>query len=116
MRAGLQLQRCLNHSGREAVARCPACGFYFCRECITEHDERILCASCLKKQKPQAEGPRRSFAPVWRTGAALFGVLTAWFFFYVIGRLVVATPTQFHEATVWKSKVEDEMQKQDTAP
>jgi hypothetical protein len=111
VRTGLQFQRCHNHTSREAVARCPSCGFYFCRECITEHDERILCASCLKKQTPQEERPRRSFASLLRVGVALCGFMTAWFFFYLIGRILVATPTQFHEATVWKSKVEDEIKK-----
>jgi hypothetical protein len=114
MSATLLQQRCLNHSEREAIARCPSCGFYFCRECITEHDERILCASCLKKQNTKTERPRRNFAPVLRTMAALCGLLTAWFFFYVVGRVLLATPTQFHEATLWKSKVEDEMQKGET--
>lgn len=111
MRTGLQQQRCLNHSTREAVARCPSCGFYFCRECITEHDERILCASCLKKEAVQAERPRRNFAPLLRAAAALCGVMIAWFFFYAVGRMLLATPTKFHEATVWKTKVEDEMEK-----
>ncbi len=111
MRTGLQQQRCHHHLGREAVARCPSCGFYFCRECITEHDERILCASCLRKQAVKAERPRRNFAPVGRTVVALCGLMTAWFFFYVIGRVLLATPTKFHEATVWKSKVEDEIEK-----
>ncbi|MBT8374528.1 MAG: rhomboid family protein, partial [Deltaproteobacteria bacterium] len=32
----LALQRCNNHGQREAVARCPKCRRYFCRECITE--------------------------------------------------------------------------------
>ena len=113
MSAGLQQQRCLNHAGREAIARCPECGFYFCRECITEHDERILCASCLKKLTPQVERPRRNFAPLARVLTALCGLMTAWFFFYIVGRLLLATPTQFHEATVWKEKVENEMQKED---
>lgn len=111
MRAGLQQQRCHNHMGREAVARCPSCGFYFCRECITEHDERILCASCLKKQTAKAERPRRNFAPLARVTVALCGLMTAWFFFYIVGRILLATPTQFHEAAVWKNKVEDEIQK-----
>jgi len=113
MRTGLQLQRCHNHAGREAVARCPSCGFYFCRECITEHDERILCASCLKKQTAREERPRRNFAPLARTGAALAGLFTAWLFFYHVGRGLLAIPTKFHEATVWKSKVQDEIEKED---
>jgi hypothetical protein len=110
--ATLQQQRCHNHLQREAVARCPSCGFYFCRECITEHDERILCAACLKRQAPPEERPRRNFAPLLRVGVALCGLMTAWFFFYVVGRILLATPTQFHEAAVWKSKVEDELQKE----
>jgi len=115
MRTGLQQQRCHNHVDREAVARCPSCGFYFCRECITEHDERLLCASCLKKQAARTERPPRNFAPAVRTAVALCGFVAAWFFFYAIGRLLLATPTQFHEATVWKSKVINEMDK-DQAP
>ena len=47
--AAVALQRCLHHGEREAIARCPECGSFFCRECITEHDERVLCASCLAK-------------------------------------------------------------------
>ena len=42
-------QRCFNHATREAVARCPECHHFFCRECITEHDDRVLCTGCLKK-------------------------------------------------------------------
>jgi hypothetical protein len=110
----LRLQVCLHHSEREAVARCPSCGFFFCRECITEHDERILCASCLKKQTAPVERPRRSLAPLARGMAALCGLMTAWFFFYLVGRALLATPTKFHEATLWKSAADDEMQKEDT--
>ena len=46
----LSQQRCFNHTSREAVARCPECGRFFCRECITEHDDRVLCAVCLGKK------------------------------------------------------------------
>lgn len=42
-------QRCFNHATREAVARCPECSQFFCRECITEHDDRVICSACLKK-------------------------------------------------------------------
>jgi hypothetical protein len=107
MTSTLRLQVCHNHSGREAIARCPSCGFFFCRECITEHDERILCASCLKRLSAPVERSRRSLAPLARGLAALSGVVTAWFFFYLIGRLLVATPTKFHEAALWKKKVEE---------
>ncbi len=42
-------RKCYNHASREAVARCPQCSNFFCRECITEHDDVIMCASCLEK-------------------------------------------------------------------
>jgi hypothetical protein len=108
----LRNQVCLNHPLREAIARCPSCGFFFCRECITEHDERILCASCLKRQTAPVERPKRSFAPFARASAAFCGLVVAWFFFYLIGRILLATPTQFHEGTVWKSAVEDAIDKE----
>ena len=100
-------QRCLHHSSREAVARCPECGQYFCRECITEHDDRVICSSCLRKLTATVEKKRRSFAPAWRTAAATTGVLIAWIFFFLVGRMLVNIPTKFHEGTVWQSAVED---------
>jgi len=54
----LAYQRCLNHTFREAVARCPECGHYFCRECITEHEDRVVCASCLRKLVESSAGGR----------------------------------------------------------
>jgi uncharacterized paraquat-inducible protein A len=50
---------CVNHPSREASARCPECKRYFCRECTTEHDSRILCASCLNRLTNKS-GPRRN--------------------------------------------------------
>jgi hypothetical protein len=106
--ASLRHQVCHNHAGREAIARCPSCGFYFCRECITEHDDRVLCASCLKKLTAPVERPRRNFAPLIRGTAAFCGLLVAWIFFYLAGRVLLATPTKFHEATLWREELENE--------
>ena len=55
-------QRCFNHAGREAVARCPECGQFFCRECITEHEDRVLCSACLKKLTRRPLARRFAFA------------------------------------------------------
>ena len=111
--AALLQQRCWHHGSREAIARCPECGRFFCRECITEHEERIVCASCLKQLTAQAQAPRRSFASLGRVLAAALGLLAAWLFFFLAGSLLVRTPSEFHEATLWKDKVEDELQKED---
>ena len=48
-------QRCFNHALREAAARCPGCGNFFCRECVTEHDDRVLCAACLETGKTKGK-------------------------------------------------------------
>ena len=94
-------QRCFNHATREAVARCPSCGQTFCRECITEHDDRVICAACLRKLTRVPLLQRRGFAGVIRGGQCLLGLLAAWFFFYVIGEILLALPSSFHEATLW---------------
>lgn len=104
----LAAQRCLNHALREAVARCPECRQFYCRECITEHDDRVICATCLKKlTRP---GFRERIRLAWLAGwtQALLGVLAGWLFFYLVGRVLLAIPSDFHEGTVWKQSVWDE--------
>ncbi len=100
--AVLVTQRCLHHPVREAVARCPECAQFFCRECITEHDDRVICSSCLKKLTTKTAAKRRSLAPFGRVIVAFTGLLVAWIFFFLIGRLLVNIPSSFHEGTVWE--------------
>ena len=95
-------QRCLHHPLREAAARCPECGQFYCRECITEHDDRVVCSSCLRKLTAKTETRRRSFAPAVRVSVAVFSFLLAWMFFFLVGRMIVSVPTSFHEGTVWE--------------
>ncbi|MFN7139481.1 MAG: rhomboid family protein, partial [Limisphaerales bacterium] len=58
----LTQQHCLNHFTREAAARCPECKQFFCRECITEHDDRVICAGCLRKLQQPTEEKKHHFA------------------------------------------------------
>jgi len=104
----LARQRCLNHLNREAVARCPECQRFFCRECVTEHEDRLICAACLKKLAKATTRRRFRFANLAGIGQCLLGVLTAWLFFYFLGRSLLAIPDSFHEGTLWKSKFMDE--------
>ncbi|HEX3870221.1 MAG TPA: hypothetical protein VHV77_07295, partial [Pirellulales bacterium] len=84
----LARERCFQHAGREAIARCPECGRYFCRECITEHEDRIICASCLhqlgQRQEETGRGVRWLPALLEATGAGL-GLVVAWISFYFLG-------------------------------
>ncbi len=93
-------QRCFNHARREAAARCPVCAKYYCRECIAEHDGRMICARCLKA----VEAPRRKgrfLSVMARTFQLLAGVLVLWLVFFLLGRALLTLPSSFHEGTVW---------------
>ena len=99
----LLTQRCLNHGTREAVARCPECAQFYCRECITEHEDRVICSACLKKTAKRPDAKKWRLALLVRPAAVLLGVLVALLFFYCVGRVLVAMPASFHEGTVWET-------------
>jgi hypothetical protein len=65
--SSLAAQRCFHHSLREAVARCPECRQFYCRECITEHEERVICATCLRRLS--AAPPARRVSLQWLLSA-----------------------------------------------
>jgi len=108
MMKDLANQRCFNHAQREAVARCPQCRGYFCRECITEHDNRVICAACLGKLARKSALPRRTLAGFGHALQCLLGIVVVWFFFYLIGEGLLSLPTSLHEGTLWKAKWWDE--------
>jgi hypothetical protein len=95
-------QHCLNHDTREAVAQCPECRHFFCRECVTEHDDRLLCASCLRKISKAGGSHRHPFRNLARAGMSLAGLLMASLFFYWLAQILLMIPTSFHDGTLWK--------------
>lgn len=95
--------QCFHHSDRESVARCPACRRSYCRECITEHEGRVLCARCLQQQLTPAEAPMRSLAWLVRPLAVASGLLAAWMLFYALGWIVLRMPSDVHEGTRWQA-------------
>jgi hypothetical protein len=100
---GLHHKVCLNHHEREAVARCPECGYFYCRECIAEHDDRVICAACLRKMLRPVER-KQSPAIRWllRTAAFGFSMLSGWLAFYCVGKILLSIPTSFHDGTLWR--------------
>lgn len=97
---GLVHQRCFHHAEREAAVRCLDCGRFYCRECVTEHGGRLICAACLRRVT-QGVHTRRSGVVVVRLGSFILAVLLVWGFFYTMGRVLLAIPSAFHEGTVW---------------
>jgi len=95
-------QRCFNHTAREAAARCPECGRFFCRECVTEHEDRVICATCLRKLAAGRErrGPRfEGLVFLFRLAA---GIMVLWLTFYCIGQFLLRLPSSFHEGALWR--------------
>lgn len=94
----------MRHAEREAVARCPSCGGFFCRECVVEHDGQLICSTCLalKAEKAKANSVPR-FAARLRENVALIGaLLLLWFAFYELGVVLLRIPPELHDGTLWK--------------
>ncbi len=103
----LHARRCVRHSTREAAVRCPACGEFFCRECVVEHAGKFLCASCLAKRS--ATGSKRRqvrWAAVRRVLRASAGAVMVWILFYWLGDLLLRVPLDVHDGTIWKKFAE----------
>ena len=103
----LTRQRCWLHPARPSAARCPSCTRFYCRECVTEHDGRLLCAACLRAKVaavPAAAARRwRAVARgLGRAGALLVSVGLLWGMFLLFGRTLARIPAKFHEGTLWK--------------
>ena len=97
-------RRCHYHSHREAVARCPECSRYFCRECITEHADRVVCTSCLRHATETSPGTRQSARGVFfKAVQAFLGIFILWMSFFYFGQLLLTIPDAFHEGTIWQS-------------
>ncbi len=106
----LTLQRCWTHPLREAAARCPACTRFFCRECVTEHEGRVVCAACLRNELAASAATlaarRRSWQVVSaarRTLQFAGGVALTWFFFHLLGQTLLTLPDHFHAGTFWEA-------------
>ena len=93
--------RCLNHPLREAAALCLECKQYFCRECVTEHEGKVLCASCLSIFSEKSETNPFSFDGIIRMGQFFSGTLVLWVFFYYLGQILLSIPSSFHEGEIW---------------
>lgn len=107
--SALAHQRCTLHAGREAVARCPLCGHYYCRECVTEHEGRVICAQCLREiSRTKNERRRRWMGGFLRVGQWILGLWLGWLFFYGVGQMLLKIPDSFHDAEYLEVEFLDE--------
>lgn len=97
MNTPLAQAKCFKHVSREAAAKCPACGRFYCRECVTEHEGRVVCRTCLDtllQQQVRARPGWLQASAGW--GLALAGYLIIFYGFYLLGRMLLRIPSTFH--------------------
>jgi hypothetical protein len=100
----LARQQCFNHPGREAIVRCPSCRRDYCRECVTEHDDRYLCSNCLRLQAEKDARPQsRRRLPIGPI-LGLAGLLTAWTVYYAATQYLVLRHANDHAYQVWHAR------------
>ena len=100
-------QRCFHHPAREAAARCPECSRFYCRECITEHDTRVLCEAFLRALNAAAAGRRARGRTLALLIPCAAGFLALWLAFFLVGQALLRVPTSFHEGTLWSAEPEE---------
>src|SRR5438477_157804 len=88
-------QRCHLHPERQAAVRCPECGRFYCRECVTEHLGRMMCAHCVAQSGTDTVAGRFSITG-W-TAMSAAGLLVGWLVFYYVGMALARIPSAFHE-------------------
>jgi len=98
----LSQKRCKNHPSREAVARCPECTGFFCRECITEHDDKVLCSACLKNILSARIPVTSKLKVPYFFLQFVTGFMVIWSIYYFFGHLLLSIPSTFHEGTFWE--------------
>jgi len=96
-------QRCWNHEAREAVCRCPECGRSFCRECVTEHEARLLCAACLKRQAQTVRASPGSLQRVLPAVMLVAGIAFAWVMFFGAGQALNLLTVRL-EQSAWQNR------------
>ncbi len=97
-------QHCWNHPVRGAVCRCPVCHRAFCRECVSEHAARLLCAACIGASVAASVRARaRNTAPVLFTAMGFASVLLAWAIFFSIGQIIMESVT-LADRSAWRDR------------
>lgn len=98
----LHARKCVRHPVREAAARCPACGECFCRECVVEHEGKVLCGPCLARRATRGAARRERWRGLRHAGRSAAGLLALWLVFYGLGALLAKLPPEVHDGTVWR--------------
>lgn len=85
------------------MCQCPQCGRSFCRECVTEHESRLLCAACLRHAAQAGAARRGGLRRMAAVGLTLAGVVLAWAVFFGAAEGLI-TVTERTERMAWQDR------------
>ena len=100
----LARRQCFHHPGREAVVRCPACHRDYCRECVTEHEDRYLCSACIRREAAQDARPAKRVRMPVGALLGLAGLLTAWTVYYASAQYLALRGGAVQAYRVWHAR------------
>ena len=96
---------CQIHFRRPAAAKCMVCKLYYCKECVTEHDGKNTCASCLKSAHEESATPVKH-SMTWFQPMPIIHLVLAlilmWAVSYLVAQTLSSIPDSFHEGTIWE--------------
>lgn len=96
---------CAIHADRHAGARCPQCKEFYCNECITEHEGRLICAACLSAPDDSTASVRKR-TQIWSFLSLLLqatlALMICWLIFFLFAQTLGDMPNEFHDGTIWE--------------
>jgi hypothetical protein len=97
----LRDSQCLRHPDRSAVARCRSCAQAFCRECVVEHEYRLMCADCLRREAGRP-GDRAGRVPWAALAQWVSAVCVVWVMWYGVASAWRRVPSAVHDGLIWQ--------------
>ena len=97
----IQHQRCFNHANREPVAKCPHCNRFYCRECITEHNRKLVCSKCLEEITSKDEKKSNTMVALCEFLIMLIGFSGVMFILAILGWFLMQIPNDIHTGAKW---------------
>lgn len=84
---------CINHPGTRASEQCSVCGELFCKNCVIELQEKVVCRQCkgevLAELRSGPRKPVRTQSPVAVLVAGILGLFPFFFCFNLFGLLAI---------------------------
>ena len=76
---------------------CPGCTRFYCRECVSEHEGRYLCTTCLKNATGDTSTVQKARTFIRPLLKLSFAMLLLFAFFSILGDGLSKLPTLFFE-------------------